>query len=548
MRRNSSTTASHKRTRSSYNPTAASSSNSPAQDKSKKKKQSSEQTSADNSNDSADDNVVDAETLRLIEQLEQQDQAEKNYADTNSRRTARAHSPAEIPIEKFKPQAKQRQNSLKQSQFIVNNANSSARNGLTNNPAIFAQPHSNNLLTLLRNRSMGLSPVKQFQPYYRMNELDINFAHFKRYSAVVGLKAFGDHERVEIMTILPTSGYQSIHSLHSPLVAMGSKLGQVAIWSCPAIKDVRPKQSNNSIRRGGALQQNEEQKINNGFLQVESVHSARVKGLSWSVGRHSLITAGPEFIYEIELSAAELGASDLILHSEQNMTCMNADIPNLILAGDETGRLLLRDLRVNIDLTQSYNLHLKKTSNVCVHPRNSNLLVTSCNIYEKGSGSQVCSFDMRKLESSSNPQPFQQIQYNKVVKAMKFSANGEYLLTTSYDDYVRVYRSSSAAIIPEEICKFSHVNQVGLWVSDFKPTFHPENSDLFLIGNVRQHGVSLFSIKHNREVANLADPNAVTGVQSLAEIAGGCYDNNPPLITTSYGKAFLWAIQDQEEV
>ncbi|CAH1389380.1 unnamed protein product [Nezara viridula] len=147
----------------------------------------------------------------------------------------------------------------------------------------------------------------------------------------------------------------------------------------------------------------------------------------------------------------------------------------LISHGD--GKIGVLDLRNSKKITKWIPCFERSARTVQHHPiRNDYFLVSS------GAGSSCNIYDIRQC-SAQKAIPLIEMQHNKGLTSAFFSPAGDQVLSTSNDDYVRIFT------IPD-LCKASlkkaipHNNHTGRWLSVFKAMWHPSRNDVFFIGSL----------------------------------------------------------------
>eukprot|EP01136_Pigoraptor_vietnamica_P027622 Opistho-1_new@84121 len=169
-------------------------------------------------------------------------------------------------------------------------------------------------------------------------------------------------------------------------------------------------------------------------------------------------------------------------------------------------------------------LHERKMSSVDVCPTNSHLIATA------SLDRTVALWDARAVR----PKPLFSLDHGKSVTSAYFSrVTGNRLLTTSYDDFLRVVEdvphvtSASAAVVT----RIRHNNQTGRWVTSFRAEWDPLDDGHFAVGSMERaidyfeapQGVgkgTLVSSLRSDELMT-AIPAVVAFHPSLPWIAGG---------------------------
>jgi WD40 repeat protein len=180
---------------------------------------------------------------------------------------------------------------------------------------------------------------------------------------------------------------------------------------------------------------------------------------------------------------------------------------------------------------------------VAVHPQQPHYLATASN------DTTVKLWDTRKLSKASDA--LATLGHGRAATSAVFSAlAGRKLLTTSYDDYVRVFdlgtnlaAATGAKQSPIAEQKYQHNNQTGRWLTNFRATWDPKSDKRFVIGSMlRPRGLDIYvqgagdAATTRFERVNLQHENFTTVTSlnafhpSLPVVAGG----------NSSGKVSIW--------
>lgn len=131
------------------------------------------------------------------------------------------------------------------------------------------------------------------------------------------------------------------------------------------------------------------------------------------------------------------------------------------------GELGSVDLRAGKDMTQLVELHERKISHVAVHPVRDYTIATASN------DCTVKLWDARKMGKPSDA--LASFSHGRAATSAVFSPiQGDRLLTTSYDDFVRVIElptggaKIAAADSDKLVTKIRHDNQTGRWLTNFR--------------------------------------------------------------------------------
>lgn len=140
-----------------------------------------------------------------------------------------------------------------------------------------------------------------------------------------------------------------------------------------------------------------------------------------------------------------------------------------------TGELGLVDLRAGKEMKQIVELHERKISHVHVHPTRDWSIVTASN------DCTVKLWDARKLGKPSDA--LASFAHGRAATSAIFSPiDGNRLLTTSYDDLVRVIELPTGAAGKTSlddgiVTKLRHDNQTGRWLTNFRATWDPKSDN-----------------------------------------------------------------------
>eukprot|EP00871_Galdieria_phlegrea_P004287 jgi/Galph1/485/GphlegSOOS_G5148.1 len=197
--------------------------------------------------------------------------------------------------------------------------------------------------------------------------------------------------------------------------------------------------------------------------------------------------------------------------------------PNVLLTVSGSGHAILLDKREHKP-SNPVQLHEKKISSVDFHSNGIHFCTAS--------GDQtVCVWDVRSLSSCNNGKPkfLSKFCHTKAVTAARFSHSGSYILTTCYDNYIRIFHSSCGTNPKESLFhKIPHNNNTGRWVTPFAANWDSQCEDIFMCGSMEQpRGIDVFSIHHLPKKIRMIHNNLTTIVsrivshQSTGEIMGG---------------------------
>ena len=178
---------------------------------------------------------------------------------------------------------------------------------------------------------------------------------------------------------------------------------------------------------------------------------------------------------------------------------------------DNVGNYQVVDARSGKLTSPAVQLHEKKINTVHLEPGAERAVATSC-------GDQtVCVWDVRKCGKGAKP--LSRLQHTKSCQAAYFAPNGSgELLTTCYDDLIRVWRPKSGAAAgavnddPKACLKIKHNNQTGRWVLPFRAVWTPAG-DGVVIGSMRRE-VELFDSSSGKLAGKYSDAERMTAIAS----------------------------------
>lgn len=193
-----------------------------------------------------------------------------------------------------------------------------------------------------------------------------------------------------------------------------------------------------------------------------------------------------------------------------------------ICAADKAGNLYI----ASTDAVVCHTISQKRLVDIACHPLDSNIFITAQEAPKK-----ISAWDARMIGAG----PYSSFETPRIVKALQFSKDGNYLLATCLDDFIYTFSDISDLSSPR--CRIRHTNSTGKWIADFQPGFHPLWEDVFAIGQVvgNSNSIKLLSADSGRSIMNLEDP-AIASVTSLT-----CFHPKlHHLISVSYTKIGLW--------
>ncbi|KAG0086997.1 hypothetical protein BGZ93_000851 [Podila epicladia] len=187
---------------------------------------------------------------------------------------------------------------------------------------------------------------------------------------------------------------------------------------------------------------------------------------------------------------------------------------NHLWFADSDGGVSLKDVRTPKDqLVYRKLLHEKKVGCVNVNPKHGHLIATSSldrtmRIWD------IRNFASHKEETDEPLEELAQFPHRLSVTSAMWSPDGNSIVSTSYDDYVRVFNNFEPGLpvvkeIPEPI-KIPHNNQSGRWCTMLRAVWSHQ-FNWFSIGNMNK-SLDIYSRGTGDLMANLKDPRILTTV------------------------------------
>nr|XP_039259939.1 WD repeat-containing protein 76-like [Styela clava] len=205
-----------------------------------------------------------------------------------------------------------------------------------------------------------------------------------------------------------------------------------------------------------------------------------------------------------------------------------------IIVSRSDGNLSIVDTRTDPSNVQTFEAHDRAAKCVSCHPLQKYYVSTS---HRDGS---VFIFDIRNI-SDMKCKPVVTIQdHARSVSSAYFSPiSGKHLLTTSYDDRLRVFNTSIISQNAVELKgKCFHNNNTGRWLSSFRAAWHPASDDVFVVGSMdRPRKIDIYDSSANY-VFEVSDPELLGTVCSI-----NCFHKTRNIIAggNSSGKIYLFS-------
>ncbi|PCH38131.1 WD40 repeat-like protein [Wolfiporia cocos MD-104 SS10] len=350
------------------------------------------------------------------------------------------------------------------------------------------------------------------------------------------------------------------------LIFFGDKHGQLGIWDARAPADEATDEDGEANPAGDGE--------NGKYWRLQAHWPATAKSSISCVkfdplDSHSVLTSA----YDCTIRALSFvsGVSREIFSAEEALiSCF--DLPptgNEMWISDATGGLTHLDLREDKSKAKWFQLSDQKIGTVSINPTNPHYLVTASN------SRAMKIWDARKVEnipvsllgssSVGNRNEFDQEvvekyvassagkgclraewRHGKSVSAAFWDPRGRSIVSTSYDDTLRLWEISGSVMTRNTVfpssrpfAQLKHDCQTGRWLTVLKAQWSP-NPDCyphFTIGNMG-HSLDIFSCKGDL-VARLSDRQKITAVQAVT-----C--SHPGIIErvasgNASGRCVLWA-------
>ena len=226
---------------------------------------------------------------------------------------------------------------------------------------------------------------------------------------------------------------------------------------------------------------------------VSQPHNSYISGLAWQSDLGGLVSCA--YDGRICLLDAQ-SATFLELHNSHSD---GIEFSALGLAGEgrtgmcgtNRGIIIPLDLRTRGASSMSQVcVSDKKINTISYHPSQEYLLVTS------STSGEVAVWDSRKLGSRKNPKTVCMMPHQKSVQGAYYSPDGARVLTTSFDNFIRVWDSlgtdSGSCLL-----KLHHNNDTGRWIMPFRAIWASAN--LFIVGSMRRE-VEIFDVSTKERV------------------------------------------------
>lgn len=210
---------------------------------------------------------------------------------------------------------------------------------------------------------------------------------------------------------------------------------------------------------------------------------------------------------------------------------------NLLNLSDTDGMFRWTDRR-SPSIVKELRLHDKKIGGVSVC-RDGKYLATASN------DGTVGIWDLRKLQTISSdsevvPEALHTMTFRRSVTSVFFNLqDSNKLLSTCYDDHVRVHYNLTQSSDKHSHSEMSHNNQTGRWITNFKAAWDPKSSNYAVVGNMNR-GIDIVKAGGDGDSKIVRN---ITSEYLTAQPAVNAFHPNLDLVASgnASGKIALWS-------
>ncbi|RKP26278.1 WD40-repeat-containing domain protein [Syncephalis pseudoplumigaleata] len=329
------------------------------------------------------------------------------------------------------------------------------------------------------------------------------------------------HEEDGTVKVTPERIYcTAFHPSQQLLVAAGDKAGTLGFWDA-----TRSPADDSDVA-------SEEREDKPDPVYTYTAHTGTLASMKYTPDGGRLFTSG----YDGAIRYLDMTAQKFMEAYYYEFTA-DSDDPRELLIGS-----------LDIDPTHSdvgrgtslYPLLEKKIGCVSVNPHSARTHYIATSSLDR----TLRIWDARKMATAADPtqlEPVTEFAHGKSVTAAYWSPDGQRLVSSSYDDTLRVFDiGDTAAPSLASPIKIRHNCQTGRWVTMLRAGWirHEPTHPTFLIGNMRR-SVDLFSAMTGELIWTLTAPDMLTAVPAVAAahplrhaIVGG----------TASGRMLIWSI------
>ncbi|KAF9075245.1 WD40-repeat-containing domain protein [Rhodocollybia butyracea] len=349
------------------------------------------------------------------------------------------------------------------------------------------------------------------------------------------------------------------------LIFFGDKHGQLGMWDARATPDeVDDDKSTSDTQENGKYWRLQ---VHWPATSKSSISSVKLD----PIDSHTVYTSA----YDCTVRALSFtsGVSREIFSNDDTMISSIDVVPsgNEMWISDVSGGVTHLDLRQDKSKGKWYQLSEQKIGCVSVNPTRPNFLLTASNSKElriwdvrklltivtdlslEESTSELASDVVTKYRDSKNGSGLLrgEWRHNKSVSSAYWDPRGRSIVSTSYDDAIRlwdfhspIFESVKPFPTSKPFCRISHNCQTGKWLTIFRAqwTQNPDVYPHFTIGNMN-HSLDIISCKGER-IARLSDSSKISAVQAVT-----C--SHPSIVEraatgNASGRCVLWAPGDTD--
>ena len=259
-------------------------------------------------------------------------------------------------------------------------------------------------------------------------------------------------------------------ALHpSNLCALGDKEGSVVLWKY-----------DNLLSTPNATEIPTTSSLN--------IHDSNISYVGF-INNDSLLTTTYS---NMRLTNLQTFESEELIKDYKISACYTVD--HLIYYGGTDGKIHLRDLKSRRSSRVLAIADGKKLNTIDI--RNNSIL--TCGLNRK-----VQIFDIRNTN-----QIVSEFEHGYSVNSAYFNKSGNQIVTTSYDNYLRLFNTSGVNSGPT--MKRVHDCQTGKWVSKFKARFDSSDSVIYCADKSRK--IMFYSLKNMKLLYNVGDFSAIPAI------------------------------------
>lgn len=282
------------------------------------------------------------------------------------------------------------------------------------------------------------------------------------------------------------------------------------------------------------------------------VHSRRtISSLQFRPTDHTKILTGAYdgSVRQLDLTSG-ISSEVLVLPQDRDaLICSMQCAPDgySVWASDIGGRIFHRDIRTPMSINgdgedsslDMYHCHERKIGGISLNQAQPHLICTA------SLDKTMRIWDMRKMaggRNSRHPTEIFSYEHRLSVSCAYWSPRGNHIVTTSYDDHLRIFDFDTVAkwnpgqkVDAEPSASISHNNQTGRWLTLFRSLWHPSASvrPHFLVGNMTR-AIDVYDYT-GAPLAQLRDSDKITAVSEVSlrliyanSMAGTCGQYVPP--------------------